>query len=178
MKMAGNNVFKRVIIWVVFLSSGWLFSYSTAPASENQSLCNAVPFEKAAKILLTKESDLEKNTRELMVSPEDIKNKLYLEPPVSCSIRSKSNFLKTITFVSYVFNDPSRATLELKKMKQGFETVAKTETIIDMGDEAFWVKDARFQRLMARKNNRIIDILNPKEFNHQADIMKMILDKL
>jgi hypothetical protein len=180
MKMTINRVLKILMIWILVPVSGGLFFDFRALASETdvENLCSIIPLEKAAEILSVPENDLQMSNRELMVSPEKVKNKTYQQPPLSCSIRSKSNFLKTITYVIYVFNDPSRAQMELKEMKQGFEAVSKVEMINGMGDEAFWAGDRRFQRFVARKNNKMIDIVSPKEFKHQADTMKMIMDKL
>ncbi len=171
---------KTMIIWVLVLASGILLSAFTALASESgiADLCSFIPLEKAAAILSLSEDDLQKSHRELQVSPEDLQNNTYKQPPLSCSIRSKSNFLKMITYVVYIFNDPSHTALELKRMKEGYGTVSEIKDINDMGEEAFWVADARFQRLVARKDNKVIDILNPKEFQHQADIMQIIMDQL
>ncbi len=178
--MTINKGLKITIIWILFLASGFLYSDFKVFASESdtEDLCSFIPLEKAAVILSLPENDLQKSNRELMVSPEDVKNKTYKQPPLSCSIQSKSNFFKMITYITYVFNDPSHAQVELKKMKEGFKTVAEVEMIKGMGEEAFWVGDKRFQRLVARKNNKLIDVLNPKEFKFQTDIMQMIMENL
>ena len=175
-----SKVFKITIIWVLFLAAGFFHSGFKAFASESntENLCSFIPLEKAAEILSLPANDLQKNHRDLMVSPEDVKNKTYKQPPLSCTIRSKSSFLKMITYVIYVFNDPSHAQEELKKIKEGFETVSEVEMIKGMGEEAFWAGDKRFQRLVARKNNKMVDILNPKEFKFQVDMMQMVMDKL
>ncbi|MBA3011913.1 MAG: hypothetical protein KKF12_09035 [Proteobacteria bacterium] len=178
--MTINTALKITILWILFLASGFLHSDFKTFASESdiENLCSFIAVEKAAAILSLPVADLQKSHRELMVSPEDVKNKTYKQPPLSCSIRSKSNFLKMITYVIYVFNEPSHAQVELRKMKTGFETVSEVEMIKGMGEEAFWAGGKRFQRLVARKNNKMIDVLSPKEFNFQADIMQMIMDKL
>lgn len=176
--MTIRKVVKITILWIFFLASGFLHSDFKTFASDIENLCSFITIEKAAVILSLPENDLQKSHRELMVSPEDVKNKTYKQPPLSCSIRSKSNFLKMITYVIYVFNEPSHTQVELRKMKEGFETVSEVEMINGTGEEAFWAGDKRFQRLVARKNNKLIDVLSPKEFESQADIMQMIMDKL
>jgi len=175
-----NKTLRITTIWVLFLASGLLDSGVKVLAAETnaENLCSIITLDKAAVILSVPEDDLHKNYRELMISPEDIENKTYKQPPVSCSIQSKSNFLKMVTFVIYVFNDSSLAQQEFDKMKQGFETVSKVNLISGMGEKAFWVEDSRVQRLVARKNSKLVDILNPKDFNTQTHTMHMILEKL
>jgi hypothetical protein len=179
-KMMINKRLKVTIFGILFLAAGFLSSDFKALAAETgiETLCSSIPLKKAAVILSAPENDLQQSHRELMVSPEDIQKKIYKQPPLSCSIRSKTDFLKLITYVIYVFNDSSQAQVELKKIKEGFETVSKVEGIENMGDEAFWVADQRFQRFVARKSNTMIDILSPKDFEHQTVIMQMIMDKL
>jgi len=178
--MTIRKALKITSLWVFILGSGFLYSDFKTFASESdiENLCSFIVIEKAAAILSLPENDLQKSHRELMVSPEDVKNKTYEQPPLSCSIQSKSNFFKMITYVIYVFNEPSHAQVELKKMRERFETVSEVEMIKGMGGEAFWAGDKRFQRLVARKNNKMIDVLRPKEFKLQVDIMQTIMDKL
>ncbi len=148
---------------------------TTASAADTETLCGPLGPEQAAAILSVPETDIIGNSRELEVSPEDIRKKTYSRPPVSCSFRSKSDFLKNLTYVRYVFADPAQARTEFLKMKQGFETVSAVDTILDLGEEAFRAGDQRFRRLVARQGGMVIDVLNPKEFDTQVRVLRLIL---
>ena len=112
-----------------------------------------------------------------MVSPEDLQKKIYKIPPYNCTIRSNSNFLKLITYVAYVYNDPKQARIDFNKMQHNYESLSKVDTVADIGDEAFWVGDNRFQRMVAIKGDIVIDVLSPKDFNLQKQIIRLVLDQ-
>jgi hypothetical protein len=113
-----------------------------------------------------------------MVSPDDIQNKVYKYPPHNCAIRSTSDFLKSITYVTYAYNDPGQALKEFNQMKNGFATVSKVDDVPDTGDEVFWAGDDRFQRMVAIKGNVVVDVLSPKDFNLQKQIIDLVLEKI
>jgi hypothetical protein len=150
-------------------------SRALAAAAEDGGRCSGVTLEKAAAFLAVSPDDLQKNSSDLMVSPEDIQKKIYKVQPYNCSIRSKSNFLKSITYVTYAYNDKAQARAEFNKMKKGFESVTKVDIVPDISDEVFWVGDTRFQRMVAIKDAVVIDVLNPKDFDLQKQIMSLVV---
>ena len=175
--------FKRLLcltaISVLFLNLGVLCTSSEILATETDGTnrCSSITLENAANILAVSTDDLQKSSRDLMVSPEDLQKKIYKIHPYNCTIRSKSNFLKLITYVTYVYNDPGKARKEFDKMQKNFESLSKVDVIPDIGDEAFWAGDNRFQRMVAIKGGVVIDVLSPKEFNLQKQIIRRVLDK-
>jgi hypothetical protein len=175
--------FKRLLcltaISVLFLNLGVLCTSSEILATETDGTnrCSSITLENAANILAVSTYDLQKSSRDLMVSPEDLQKKIYKIHPYNCTIRSKSNFLKLITYVTYVYNDPGKARKEFDKMQKNFESLSKVDVIPDIGDEAFWAGDNRFQRMVAIKGGVVIDVLSPKEFNLQKQIIRLVLDK-
>lgn len=110
-----------------------------------------------------------------MVSPEDFQHHTYQGIPYNCTIRSKSNFLHSISYVTYVYTDPGQARVEFNRMKQNFATVAKVDAVPDIGDNAFWVGDSRFQRLVAIRGGVVIDALSPKDFDLQKQTVRLVL---
>lgn len=60
-------------------------------------------------------------------------------------------------------------------MKNNFAIVCKVDAVPDLGDEAFWVGDKRFQRMVARRGNMLIDVLSPRNFDRQKKLIQMIL---
>jgi len=76
-----------------------------------------------------------------------------------------------------VYNNPGKARIEFDKMQKNFESLSKVDVVPDIGDEAFWVGDNRFQRMVAIKGDIVIDVLSPKDFNLQKQIIRLILDK-
>jgi hypothetical protein len=67
--------------------------------------------------------------------------------------------------------------MDFNKMRQNYETVSKVDAVPGIGDEAFWVGDSRFQRMVAIKGDVVIDVLSPKDFNLQKQIIHLVLDK-
>lgn len=164
----------------LFITLALLCIHSTPFASElkNTNRCSLLTLENGATLLNVAIEDLQESSHDLMVSPDDLKSKIYKIQPYNCSIRSKSDFLKFITYVIYTYNDPGKAQMEFDKMRKGFETISKVDTIQDIGDEAFWAGDKRFQRMVAIKDGVVIDVLNPKELSLQKKIMSLILDNI
>ena len=62
-------------------------------------------------------------------------------------------------------------------MKNGYGTISKVDAVPDIGDETFWAGDNRFQRMVAIKGAVVIDVLSPKDFSHQKQIIRLALDK-
>ena len=174
-----KRLFRLTTILILFLNLGMLCTSSKILATETDgtSRCSSITLENAATILAVSTDDLQKSSRDLMVSPEDLEKKIYKIQPYNCTIRSKSNFLKLITYVTYVYNNPGKARIEFDKMQKNFESLSKVDVVPDIGDEAFWVGDNRFQRMVAIKGDIVIDVLSPKDFNLQKQIIRLILDK-
>jgi hypothetical protein len=177
--MKFKRLFQLTTISFLFLTLGLLCTNSKILASESDSTtcCSGITLENAATILLVSPDDLHKTCRDFMVSPDDLQKKIYKIRPYNCTIRSKSNFLKLITYVTYVYNDPGQARIEFNKMQNGFESISKVDVVPDIGDKAFWAGDNRFQRMVAIKGDVVIDILSPKDFNLQKQIIRLVLDK-
>ena len=174
-----KRLLRLTTISILFLNLGVLCPNSKILATETDSSnrCSSITLENAATMLMVSAADLQKSSRDLMVSPEDLQKKIYKIPPYNCTIRSKSNFLKLITYVSYVFNDPGQARIEFNKMQKNYESLSKVDVVTDIGDEAFWVGDSRFQRMVAVKGDVVIDVLSPKDYNLQKQIIRLVLDK-
>ncbi|MBU0945317.1 MAG: hypothetical protein KJ804_10030 [Proteobacteria bacterium] len=167
------------ILSILFLALTLSATNPKALASETEksNRCSGISLEGGATLLALSITDLQQSSSDLPVSPDDLKKNIYTRPPYSCSIRSKSNFLKGITYVTYVYNAPGDARLEFSKMKKGFASTSTVEGIADIGDEAFWAGASRFQRLVAVKENVVIDVLSPKDFDLQKQIIGLVLEK-
>jgi len=164
---------------ILFLNLGILCTSSKTLASETDGTerCSSITLENGAKILGAAIDDLQRSSYDLMVSPDDLRKKIYKIPPYNCTIRSKSNFLKLITYVTYVYSDPGQAKTEFNKMRNDFESVSMIEAVPGIGDSAFWAGDNRFQRLVALQGAAMIDILSPKNLDLQKQIISLVLDK-
>lgn len=149
-----------------------------AAEEDTAARCDAVPLENAAAILNVPVGDLEISSNDLVVSPEDIHNEVYKVPPYNCTIRAKSNFLNSITYVTYIYGDPVQARIEFNRMREGFESVSRIDEVPDVGDEAFLAGDKRFQRLVVKTGEAVVDILSPKEFNLQKIIALLVVEDL
>ncbi len=62
-------------------------------------------------------------------------------------------------------------------MKKGYGTISKVDAVSDIGDETFWAGDNRFQRMVSIKGVIVIDVLSPKDFSLQKQIIRLILEK-
>ena len=110
-----------------------------------------------------------------MVSPDDIKKKTFKMQPCNCAIRSNTNFLKSINYIFYVYNDHRQARIDFNKMQNNYATISKVEAVPDIGDKTFWVGDKRFQRMVSVKGDVLVDVLGPKEFDAQKQIISAVL---
>ncbi|MCB2180802.1 MAG: hypothetical protein KQH63_02110 [Desulfobulbaceae bacterium] len=175
-----KQVLRLAAISIFFLNMGMLCPHAETLANESDasSRCDSITLENAAAFLLVPAADLQKRSSDVMVSPEDMQKKIYKAPPYSCIISSKSNFLKSINYVTYEYSDPGKARAEFNTMQQNFGTVSKVDVVPGIGDTTFHVADNRFQRMVAIKGNVVIDVLNPKDFEIQKQIMQQILKGL
>lgn len=173
---------KKGFLWIVMgvaLLGFFCVGMATVNASNKKgTACSqGLSSAEAASVLGVKANDLNVRSFPQMVSPDDTKNKTYKVPPCSYSYRSKTNFRKGISYVVYIYNDPKRARRDYETMKGNFATSAKVEKVPGLGDEAFWVNDKRFHRLVAIKGNRMVDILNPTDVKLQKRVMVLVLKK-
>ncbi len=136
-----------------------------------------IPLKKAGTILNVPAADLDIRSYKQPVSPDDQKNKTYKVPPCGYSYRSKSDFLKSISYTVYDFSRPEKARSVFETMKGNFKTVAKVETVQGLGDAAFWVNDKRFHRFVCLKGGLMIDVLRPKELELQKRVVRLLLGK-
>lgn len=95
--------------------------------------------------------------------------------PCNCAIRSKSNFLKGINYIIYEYNDPGHARTGFKKMQNSHGTISEVDGVPDIGYENFWVGDNRFQRMVSIKGDVVVDVLSPKEFDLQKQIISLVI---
>jgi len=150
----------------------------SAAGQKGTSLCDSITLENGAVILAVSVSDLQKSSSDLLISPDDIEKQIYRAPPYKCTMRSKTNFLKSLSYIIYVYNNSEQARTEFNKMKKSFATVAKVDQIPGLGDETFRVEDSRFQRMVSIKGDLVLDVLNPKESNLQEQIVRLVLETL
>ena len=148
---------------------------SIASAGETTHSCCNISLADAAGILDVPSQDLQKHSRELMLSPEQLKKNIYKKHPCSCSIREKGNFLKIIAYRIYEYNKPRQAHMDFEQMKQGFASCSTVDVVPDLGDEAFWAGDKRFRRLVAVQKNVMIDVSNPSDFELNRKIIRLVL---
>ncbi|MBU0960338.1 MAG: hypothetical protein KKH60_02340, partial [Proteobacteria bacterium] len=155
-----------------------LTNTSNILAAENTDTnrCSGITLEKAAIILGVSIDDIQISSSDLMISPDDLKKNIYKIHPYSCAVRSKSNFLKIINYVTYVHNNPDKARTEFNKIRKGFESISTVDVLADIGDEAFWAGDNRFERMIAIKGDVVIDVLSPKDFDLQKQIIQQVLN--
>ena len=146
-------------------------------ADSTAGCCDRFAMDRAAAILAVSPDDLLRSSHDLMISPEDQQNHVYQTTPCNCTIRSKSNFLRSISYVTYVYTDPGRACAEFNRMRENFATVAKVDPIAGIGDHAFWVGDSRFQRLVAIRGGVVVDVLSPKDFAAQQQTVRLVLER-
>jgi hypothetical protein len=151
--------------------------WTVAAEADRTSRCNGITLENAATILAVSTDDLQKSNTDIMVSPDDIKNKTYKIRPYNCAIRSKSNFLKGINYIIYVYNDLGQARFDFNKMRNNYAAISKVDVVPDIGDETFWVSDNRFQRMVSIKGDVVVDVLSPKEVDLQKQIVRLVLSK-
>ncbi|WP_319407798.1 hypothetical protein [uncultured Desulfosarcina sp.] len=178
--MTLRKILRLTTISILFFFNCILFTLpqSFAAETDNKSRCNRITLEKAAIILGVSTDDLQKSNIDIMVSPDDIKKKTFKIKPCTCAIRSKSNFLKGINYIIYVYNDPGQARIDFNKMQNNYETISTADIVPGIGDETFWVSDTRFQRMVSIKGNILVDVLSPKEFDLQKQIISLVLSNL
>jgi hypothetical protein len=174
-----KKIVRLTSIWILFLVVCMLFiaPWNVAAKTDSTSRCNSITLENAATILVVSTDDLQKSNTDIMVSPDDIKNKTFKMQPYNCAIRSKSNFLKGINYIIYVYNDLGQARIDFKKMQNSYAAISKVDVVPDIGDVTFWVSDNRFQRMVSIKGDIVVDVLSPKEFDLQKQIVRLVLGK-
>ena len=160
-----------VLVFFVFVAQG------RSTGRKDAACRHEIPIEKAAAILGVAAGDLNLRSFKQPVSPDDQKNKTYKVPPCSYGYRSKSDFLKSISYTVYDFSRPEKARSVFETMKGNFKTVAKVETVQGLGDEAFWVNDKRFHRLVSLKGGVMVDVLRPKKLELQKRVIQLLLEK-
>jgi hypothetical protein len=176
MKPRQLRIFTSILVLNLFIAFSCTCADALAAKEECQDRCDGISLEKAAALLNVPVDELQQTRSDLMVSPEDIQKKIYKIHPYTCTIRSTSNFLKFISYVTYVYHDPGQARTDYETMKRGYESVSKTEEIPEIGDAAFWAGDKRFQRMVAVQGNVVIDVLSPKDLDAQRQIVLLALE--
>jgi len=176
--MRFRRLFQLTAISIFLLNLGILCTSPRilAAGTDDTGRCSSITLENAAAILGAAMADLQQSSHDLMVSPDDPREKVYSTPPFNCTIRSTANFLQSVTYVVYEFNDPGQARREFNRMREGFASVSGVEAVPDIGAEVFWAGDDRFQRMVAIKGKAMIDVLSPKDFNLQKQIISLVLD--
>lgn len=165
-----------VNIFVFVMVFGFAFPGNGDASKKTGKKCSyEIPPVRAAALLSISPDDLVVNILGQMVSPDDIKAKLYTVPPCSYNYRSKTSFLKSISYTVYIYNDLQRMFADYEKMKGNFSTVSKVDAVPGLGDKAFWVGDKRFRRLVAIKGNLLIDVIRPGDLKRKREIVQMVL---
>ena len=172
-----KKILRLTTISILFFVMCILFTVpmNFAAEKDNTNRCSSISLDKAATILVVSIDDLQKSNIDIMVSPDDIKKKTFKMQPCNCAIRSKTNFLKGINYIFYVYNDHRQARIDFNKMQNNYATISKVEAVPDIGDETFWVGDNRFQRMVSVKGDVLVDVLGPKEFDAQKQIISAVL---
>jgi len=175
--------FKQVpyfrVVFIIFFISGLLLSGSRASTAEKKgSNCNhALTLKDAAALLGVSPGDLQKSSRTVMISPDDIRKKTYKSLPCSYRIRSKSDFLKSIVYTIYLYNDPRQARMDFNRMKNHFAAVSKVDAVKGLEGEVYWAGGKHLHRMVALKGTALIDVMNPADFDIQKRIMRLVLGK-
>ena len=175
-----KRILRLTTISILFFFICILFAVprNFAAETDGTNRCNSITLENAATILGVSTDDLQKRNIDIMVSPDDVTKKTFKIQPCNCTIRSKSNFLNGINYIIYTYNDPEQARIDFNKMQTNYETVSKVDVVPDIGDETFWVGDNRFQRMVSIKGDVLVDVLGPKEFDLQKQIIRLVLGNL
>jgi hypothetical protein len=152
-----------------------LLAYWTADAIASDCRCDDIPLDTAAEMLNLPAADLDVAGHPLPVSPEDRQQHTYRIPPCSCTILSRSDFLESVAYTTYVFKDPGQAHSSLNEMKAGYETVFSVDDLSGIGEVAFLAGGSRFHRLIAMKEGVLVDVLAPKALEIQKQIAGQVL---
>ncbi len=145
-----------------FFGIAYIFIIAVSAANAGQwTPCDAITTDQAAELLDTVPSDLKIHTSEMM--------------PNRCVMRSKTDFLKALSFSIYREKTPAVAAASLQKMAQGFTALSKIEPISGLGDEAVYAGDDRLKRLVLRKGRFLIDITRPRERALQEKAARILL---
>ncbi len=164
--------FSRTAI-AVFVLMLFLLPATILCAADTE-LCSGLTIEEAAEMLGVPEADIRASENKMPVSPDDSANNVYTTPPSSCTFSSQADFLKSVSYVVYVFSSDTQAMKDFNTMKANFETVAQTQAV-GLGDRAFRVDDKRFQRTVGLEKNVLVDVLSPKTAELQQQILQQVL---
>jgi hypothetical protein len=140
-------------------------------------ICQALTIAASAELLDGSPGDLQRSSRAMPVSPEDLKSKTYPVPPASCTIQSKTDFSKSIAFNVTTYSGSQQARRAMNEMKAGFAGVSTVEPVAGIGDAAFWAGDPRFKRLVAVKGAVLVDVMRPGERERQERIIRLVLEQ-
>jgi hypothetical protein len=165
------------MIFVYFLACGFPYAGTTAIAMEKGDTggCDGISIEEAAVILGKSPDDLLKSSNDGLVSPDDIRKKTYKVPPCTCRIKSKSDYLKSVNYIIYIYNDPGRARDDFDTMRTDFKVVAKVDDTPGLGDQAFRAVNSHLERMVALKGGVLIDVLTPGDFARQKRVVELVL---
>ena len=177
--MGCKKIPRLVAMFVLFLMLGLLLPGSRSVAAEKKTFtCGSLlTLKDAAALLGVSPGDLQKSSRTMMISPDDIRKKTYKSLLCSYRIRSKSDFLKSIVYTIYLYNDPRQARMDFNRMKGHFAAVSKVDTVKGLGGEVFWARNKHLRRMIALKGTALIDVMNPADFNAQKRILRLVLEK-
>ena len=157
---------------------GYPFGRPGVAFGKMKSMCHyGLSLDKAASILRVAPRDLNQRSYELPVSPENQKNRIYKVPPCRYTYRSKTNFVKSISYTVYEYTRSGKAWSVFETMKDNFKTVAKVEMVPGLGEAAFWVNDKRFHRLVVLKDKIMMDVVSPKNLALQKQVVRVLMGK-
>jgi hypothetical protein len=167
-------------MFVLFLMLGGLLlpgSHSVAAEKKTFTCGSLLTLKDAAALLGVSPGDLQKSSRTMMISPDDIRKKTYKSLPCSYRIRSKSDFLKSIVYTIYLYNEPRQARMDFNRMKSHFAAVSKVDEVKGLEGKVFRARNKHLRRMIALKGTALIDVMNPADFNAQKRILRLVLEK-
>lgn len=96
----------------------------------------------------------------------------------NCSYRDSKNFFKSVSFYLSVQNSAAAATSSMNVEKQNFASLASVAAENNLGDEAWrytWRGPGPAPRLLMRKGNVWLDVVQPEDEPSQLKIAQIVL---
>lgn len=111
----------------------------------------------------------------LHLAPADVNGPLPQQENNACVYRSRKVFWKQVFFTIYVEPSSAVAKQKLENWKEGFAVLSPVNAVDGLGDEAWHFPDHRVGRLLMRKDNVVLDVLQPHDKATQIQMAKIVL---